>query len=212
MNILGGQLARDEHKYVSYANDRVTARLAMNEKKTDSSTDNARLDMMHHLIHALGPQTSRPFTRADLDAESSLLIAAGADTTSTTLAAALFYLTLPSSLPILSCLQSLLRNNYPSVEDIRSPSIVKDVYLRAVVDETLRLAPPVPTHLPREVISNSDGGIAISSSFIPSGTIVGCSAYVLHHGLDAYPDSFEFKPERWIPHPDVDLNPIHVVF
>ena len=197
MNLFGGQLARDEHAYVSYANDRVAERLAME----DNPTKKPRADMMHHMIHARDPVTSQPFTRQDLDAESSLLIAAGADTTSTTLAAAFFYLTLPSSLPILTEIQSQLRRTYVSISDIAAPSITAHTYLRAIIDETLRLAPPVPTHLPRTIIPNPSGGLMIDDNFIRQGTTVGCSAYVLHHDATAYPSPYEFLPERWIPHP-----------
>ena len=218
MNWFGGELARDEHKYVQYANDRVTERLAM-ETPTSSSSDTksssndnsdleastspsskpatSRKDMMHYILHARDPITSRPFTRSDLDAESSLLIAAGADTTSTTLAATFFYLTLPTSTPMLVELQSQLRAQFATIESIKSPQIVQHTYLRAVIDEVLRLAPPVPTHLPRMVVQ--PGGLEIAGEVIPKGTIVGCPAYVLHHDEECYPDSFAFRPERWIP-------------
>ena len=196
MNLFGGQLARDEHAYVSYANDRVTERLTIEK----DSTNKTRNDMMHHLIHARDPLTDKPFTRQDLDAESSLLIAAGADTTSTTLSAAFFYLTLPSSVPILQHIQSQLRSTYPALSSITTPSITTHTYLRAIIDETLRLAPPVPTHLPRTIIPNASGGLNFDDHFIPTGTTVGCSAYVLHHDPTAYPDPFSFRPERWIPH------------
>jgi len=66
MNLIGGELARDEHAFVSYANDRVTERLAME----DDSKQTPRNDMMHYMIHARDPITDRPFTRLDLDAES----------------------------------------------------------------------------------------------------------------------------------------------
>jgi cytochrome P450 len=156
-----------------------------------------RKDMMHFILNARDPQTDRPFSRSDLDAEASLLIAAGADTTSTTLAAALFYLTLPSSSRVLSKLQTELRESFASSADIKSPSITSHTYLRAVIDEVLRLAPPVPTHLPRQVIPNQ--GLNIDGMTIPRGAIVGVPAYALHHNEQYFPESWAFRPERWIP-------------
>ncbi len=162
--------------------------------------------MMHHMIHARDPITDRPRTRQDLDSESSLLIAVGADTTSTTLAAAFFYLTLPSSLPILQHIQSQLRNTYASFSAITSPSITTHAYLHAIIDETLRLTLPVPLHLPRTIIPSSSGGLTIDGHSKPSGTTVGCSAYVHRHNSTAYLDPFSFRPKRWIPRNDNDLS------
>jgi cytochrome P450 len=194
MNLFGGQLARDEHAYVAYANDRVAERLAMEERQAEKST--SRKDMMHYLLQARDPESGKPFSRSDLDADSSLLIAAGADTTSTTLAAAFFYLSLPTSRRILSRLQSQLRTTFSSVDAIKTPRIVSHQYLRAVIDEVLRLAPPVPTHLPRQIIPNE--GLEIDGACIPSGTIVGVPAYAIHHDETYYPDPWSFRPERWI--------------
>jgi cytochrome P450 len=198
VRLFGGQLEKDGLAYIAYANDRVTERL-----EAESSPDHKpRHDLMHHLIHARDPQTNAPFTRRDLDAESSLLIAAGADTTSTTLAAALFYLTLPSSQAILSDLTTQLSSQFPTVESIRGQAITNQPLLRAIIDESLRLSPSVPTHLPRTIVQNP--GITIAGHFIPKGTTVGCAAYVLHRDPLAFPKADEFLPERWLVDEDAE--------
>ena len=51
-----------------------------------------RRDFFHYLLNAKDPDTGAGFTERELWAESSLLIIAGSDTSSTALAAALFYL------------------------------------------------------------------------------------------------------------------------
>lgn len=212
MSWFGSVLAREGHMYVQYANDRVTARLAAesnhpfaNEKldlEADTiaslkvSSSSQRKDMMHYLLHARDPLTGQPFTRQDLDADASLLIAAGADTTSTVLAAAFFYLTLPTSTKVLSTLQTQLRNTF-SISAITSAQITQHAYLRAVLDEVLRLSPPVPTHLPRTIVQKP--GLVIDKHFIPAGTIVGVPAYAIHHNESYFPDSWTFNPDRWIP-------------
>ena len=148
-------------------------------------------------IVAHDPETGKPFRRSDLDADSSLLIAAGADTTSTTLAAAFFYLTLPSSEPILSRLQCQFRTVFPSAAMIKSPHIISHQYLRAVVDEVLRLTPPVPMHLPRQVIP--EAVLETDGHCLPLGTIICVPAYTIHHDEAYYPDPWSFRPERWVP-------------
>lgn len=191
MSLVGNETAQAEHAFVEYASACVKARA---EKEHNDKHD--RKDMMHYLLNARDPESGRPFTESDLDAEASLLIAAGADTTSSTLAAAFFYLTLPSSLGVLAHLQQLLRSEFANISQITWSAIKSNTYLRAVIDETLRLAPAVPSELPRTILQNP--GLQIAGEFIPAGTTVGCAAYVLHHDEDAYPDSFSFRPERWI--------------
>lgn len=197
MSKIGGEIAKAEHAFVAYASSCVKDRVAK-ERETGK---NDRRDMMHYILDAKDPETGQPFTDQDLDAESSLLIAAGADTTSSVLAAAFFYLTLPSTHDVLIHLQRQLRHEFRDIAQITWSAIQTNQYLRAVIEETLRMAPVVPSELPRTILR--EPGLEIAGHFIPAGTTVGCSAYVLHHDETAYPDSFSFRPERWIPHETV---------
>lgn len=68
-------------------------------------------------------------------------------------------------------------------------------YLDACVKEAFRLHPAAG--LPMERIVPA-GGTEIAGRFIPGGTIVGCSAWVLHHNKDIFgEDTDAFRPERW---------------
>ncbi|KPI41872.1 Isotrichodermin C-15 hydroxylase [Cyphellophora attinorum] len=199
MSLFGGQLAKDEHAYVEYANNQVTDRISRQSAHDGNQTKIQRKDVMHYILEA-----PTAFTRTELDAESSLLIAAGADTTSTTLAAALFYLTLQSSAAYLRMLTEELRSKFSTIDSMTgiqlSPTAIP--LLRAVIEETLRLSPSVPTHLGRLVVQRP--GLAIPASdgteeFVPTGTIVGAAAYVVHRDPSAFPYADEFRPERWLP-------------
>ena len=59
----------------------------------------------------------------------------------------------------------------------------------------MRLSPPVSSLLPREVLP---GGLDVDGCHFPGGTVVGVPAYAVHHKEAYYPDSFAYKPERWI--------------
>jgi len=63
------------------------------------------------------------------------------------------------------------------------------------MEETLRRAPPKPSHVPREVLP---GGLVIDGHHIPAGIVVGVPAYSIHHDPDYYPDPWSFRPERWL--------------
>lgn len=182
-------MAKDDQRFHEIARTVVGERIAAEGKRP------ARKDIMHHLLNAKDPVTGDRFSRGQLNVESSLLIAAGADTTSLTLAAAFFYLL--HNPRVMDNLVKEIRSTCSSKDlDTIAPSwLIRLPYLRAVIDETLRLCPPVPSLLPREVLR---GGAVIGSHYIPEGTIVGVPAYAIHRNPDYFPDPDRFYPERWI--------------
>lgn len=68
-------------------------------------------------------------------------------------------------------------------------------YLDMCVKEAFRLHPAPGLPLERVV---PPGGLEIAGRFVPGGTIVGCSAWVLHRDRRIFgEDADEFRPERW---------------
>ena len=59
----------------------------------------------------------------------------------------------------------------------------------------MRLCPPVPSLLPREVLA---GDIDVDGVRFPAGTVVGVPIYALHHNAEYHPDPFRFDPTRWM--------------
>ncbi|KAF9884372.1 hypothetical protein FE257_001828 [Aspergillus nanangensis] len=74
---------------------------------------------------------------------------------------------------------------------------VRDLpYLSAVIKEALRFHPAAGLPLERIVPS---GGTTVKGTYIPAGTIVGCSAWTLHQSSAIFGESPEqYRPERWI--------------
>lgn len=201
---LGGKAARDVVRYFAYAESQIASRrLAEEVASNGTSSKPTRKDFMHYLLSARDPETGAPpLKKAELDAESSLLISAGADTASITLSALFFYLI--HNPDALETATSEVRRTFAKVEEIVSgPKLNTCIYTRGCVEESLRLSPPVPAHLPREVLA---GGLMIDGEFYPEGTIVGTSAYAIHHHPAYYPEPFAFKPERWIPKPPKSIT------
>ena len=89
-----------------------------------------------------------------------------------------------------------MRSTFADVEDIvLGPQLTSCRYLRACIDEAMRLAPPVPALLPREVLS---GGMTIDGHHFPEGTVVGVPTYAIHRKADYFPDPLIYKPGRWL--------------
>jgi cytochrome P450 len=57
------------------------------------------------------------------------------------------------------------------------------------------MSPPIPGILPREVLP---AGVSIGGHAFPGGVEIGVTHYALHHNEKYYPDSFAYKPERWL--------------
>ena len=181
----------DKNPFTQYARAAVAKRMSPDHKPIGK-------DFISWLIDAKDPNTGKGFTLPQVWAESSLLIAAGADTSSTAMAAILFYLT--RNPEKLAKVTAELQSCFPTVNAIHSgPDLTACVYLRACIDEALRLSPPVPTLLPR---TSLPGGMTIDNHFIPEGVNIGVGAYSIHHNPAYYPDPHAFKPERWIVDPD----------
>ena len=164
-------------------------------ERTKVGADSDRKDFFYYLLNAKDPETGKGFTIPELWGESNLLIIAGSDTTSTALAASFFYLVHnPDKLEKVS---KEILESFSDLEAIHSsPKLNGLVYLRALVDEAMRLSPPVGGILPREVLP---GGIEVDGLEIPEGVVVGTPHYAIHHNPAYYPDPFTFIPERWIP-------------
>lgn len=168
-------------------------------ERTKIGLDTDRKDFFYYLLNARDPETGKGFTTPELWGESNLLIIAGSDTTSTALASAFFYLVHnPRTLDKLS---KEVMSTFTDLEEIHSGPILNScTYLRAVVDEAMRISPPVGGILPREVLP---GGLEVDDMYIPEGVVVGTPHYTIHHNPAYYPDPFTFIPERWI----VDSSP-----
>lgn len=190
--ILFRKIAAGRARYMNYSKGQAAER-------TKAGLDVERKDFFYYLLKARDPETGQGFSTPELWGESNLLIIAGSDTTSSALAASFFYLTHnPEKLRILV---EEVRAAFADVEDIRTgPQLAQLGYLRAVIDEAMRLSPSVGGILPRLVLN---GGLNVDGHHIPAGTVVGVPTYSIHHNAAYYSDPFAFSPERWLaaPHP-----------
>lgn len=184
--VLFPEIAAGRARYMKYSRGQLELRTALGEE-----TD--RRDFFYYLLKARDPETGLGFSTPELWGESNLLIIAGSDTTSTAMAATLFYLTRNEH--ALRKVTEEIRSKFNDVEEIvYGATLSSCTYLRACIDEAMRLSPSVGGILPREVLA---GGIKIEGERIPAGTVVGVPHYTIHHNEAYYPQPFQYMPERW---------------
>ena len=69
-------------------------------------------------------------------------------------------------------------------------------YLDACIKEAFRLHPAAGLPLERVV---PEGGTEIAGHYVPGGTIVGCSAWLIHLNKGIFGDDADvYRPERWL--------------
>lgn len=150
--------------------------------------DSSRSDILSLMMSARD-EAGEPMTDEELRDELITMLVAGHETTATALAWALYWI---HHLPevrekLLQELDSLGTNPDPNL-------ILRSPYLNAVCSETLRLYPIVLLALNRVVKSP----LEIMGYQLEPGTVVAPSIYLTHHREDLYPQSKQFKPERFL--------------
>lgn len=159
------------------------------------SEDESRKDFFHYLFSAEDPETgTRGFPPHEMYGEAELLIIAGSDTTAIVMGALLFYLVRDQA--IQAKLVDEIRSTFSSSSEIKSGSKLQSCkYLRAFIQEGLRVTPPVGGETLREV---REGGTDVDGTFFPPGVNVSVAYYCLSYNKDIYPEPLKFRPERWL--------------
>ncbi|KAI3562983.1 cytochrome P450 [Fusarium oxysporum f. sp. albedinis] len=133
---------------------------------------------LDYLLAAAPPAMSK--CNEEVFIESGSLVIAGSDTSAIGLAAAFFYLTRNPHAQEKHAKES--RAAFSSVGGIQGGAALhSSQYLRAFIQGTMRMSPPVPTDIAPEV---------------QQGTKASTVSYCMHHDPDMYPEPFEFRPER----------------
>jgi len=124
---------------------------------------------------------------------SALFIVAGSETTANALSGILARLIYnPEKY---QKLVKELRDAFKTEDDIKFEKLSELTYLNAVLEEGLRIHPPVPTGLLRTVPKEGD---TVDGLWVPGGTAVSVGAWAASHNPVNFKDCDEFIPERWI--------------
>ncbi|KAI1078585.1 benzoate 4-monooxygenase cytochrome P450 [Whalleya microplaca] len=157
----------------------------------------AKPDLYSMMVDSLHAPDGDRITLQEIWTEAISFFPAGADTTSAAISALFFYLSIYPE-----CYRRLveeIRTSFATSADIKGGAQLTNCrYLRACIDETLRLSPPIGGTLWRENTQQTDEPFIVDGHIIPPGTQVGVNIYALHHNERYFPDPFTFNPERFL--------------
>ncbi len=150
--------------------------------------DSDRIDILSLLMSAKDEQ-GKPMTDQELRDELMTMLFAGHETTATAMAWALYWTHQKPEV-----LEKLLQELDTLGESPDPMSIARLPYLSAVCNETLRIYPVAMLTFARVVQERVE---ILGHPFEPGTIMYGC-IYLMHQRQELYPNSKDFKPERFL--------------
>ncbi|KAG8954722.1 hypothetical protein FRC04_011155 [Tulasnella sp. 424] len=164
---------------------------AINQKKSGAAEDDEST-LLKHLVAATNDR--------DIIRDEILnILLAGRDTTAHAITAIFYFLATENRSIFTRLRQEVLdvvgpANPLPSFEQVRDMK-----YLRAVINETLRLMPSIPGNIRQAKESSIWVGEDGTRYYIPKGVTTIWSTIGLHRRSDLWgPDALQFDPDRWL--------------
>lgn len=144
----------------------------------------------------------------EIAAEISIMLNAGSTTTAIAITNAMYHL-----LKNPKCMQRLQQEVDETLDDDEEVAPYEKVkylpYLRACLDEALRITPPTSQGLTRETPAE---GMDVAGEYIPGGTSVAVSAYIAHRDPVVFPEPEQYIPDRWLGEAGKELGPYFLAF
>ncbi|CAF9920690.1 hypothetical protein IMSHALPRED_004976 [Imshaugia aleurites] len=173
--------------HASSANEKIRRRLAQGAEGTDAQ----RNDFMTYILRY---NNEKGMSVTEIECTFRFLVVAGSETIGTALTAMMGCLL--KNPEMLDRVTQEVRQSFPNASQMTSDAVSKLPYLAAVIEEGLRVCPPVSFGTPRVVPA---GGAKVSGYHLQAGTFVSCPGYASNHSALNFPDSpSTFNPERWL--------------
>jgi cytochrome P450 len=184
MSITPKSAMLDLERTLATAHDKVTARL---------SREPHHPDIMTYVLQHNKVFPDAALSHGEIVANSMAIVVAGSETLTTTLTAAIYYLLQDPK--AYKRVVNDIRGMFQSENSITAASVAMLPYVTAVLRESLRIAPPFPDGLRREV---PRGGARICNHMIPEGVTVSVPAWAAFQSKSHFVSPSQFLPERWL--------------
>lgn len=162
-------LAHGYHKFIGFCTQRIQDRIDVQGKVPST-------DIAHTLIEQYNQSPNKDLGFQYLAGDSRLIIVAGSDTTAATLVHLFHWLAKKPEL------QKRLRQELKGKHEHQY--IQDNNLLNGIINETLRMNPPVPSGVFRKVPKE---GVQIGNAFIPGNTVIQMPHYAMGHGKNSIP-------------------------
>ncbi|KAJ3376010.1 hypothetical protein GGF31_000076 [Allomyces arbusculus] len=205
------RLQRQMNKFNAFILDLVDRKLAaLKARKAAGLVANEQdMDLLDFMVEAADGDTE--YTREDLRSDTVIFFVGGHDTTSNALTAAIYFLGRHPEFQERARAEvlSVLDDVHPMCSANTFPYLTNEQvtllpYVTAVIKESLRLYPSIPSIPPRvttTTVTLQDGTV------LPPGTRVVASTMALHRSPALWgDDADEFRPERFL---EVDADKMH---
>ena len=171
-----------------------------------TQTKRTRPDFITHMVKH---NSENGMTSTELVSNASLLIAAGTETVATLLPAVTYLLA--THVETMAKATDEVRETFKDGSSIDIQGVSELKFLSAVIDEALRLFPPVPEGLPRVAPSEGQficghwipGGVSINPDLVnapltTAQTFVQISPYAANLSSNNFAEPKSFIPDRWL--------------
>jgi len=176
--LVPGDFSKERAMHMKMTEETTTARVS----RKDTA---ARGDFFKHILDKGIWDESKLVSHADA------LIVAGSETTASTLASLVYFLT--KNAQCMATLQEEVRNAFDTYDQINGDSTAKLTYLPAVIEEGLRMYPPAAFGMPR-----LSPGATVAGHYVPAGAVVSTQNLVSGYDPKYWYEPDSFRPERWI--------------
>lgn len=146
--------------------------------------------LVHALIAATDPSTGSPLADPEIGRELVVFLVAGHETTSTTLTYALWSLGRHAGIQERVAAEVAALGDRPLLPD----DMARLPYLVQVLQEAMRLCPPVPM-----IARIAKQDIAVDGFRVNAGTVLMVSAYAMMRDPALWDDPLRFDPDRFAP-------------
>lgn len=150
-------------------------------------------DLASMMLMARDEATGEGLSNEQVRDEVLTMLAAGTQTTATTVAWALHTMSIRDDIQDRASaeIHEVLGGRAMTFEDIERLD-----YLRRLLTETLRLYPPAWLLSRRATVE-----VTLDGHVLPPGASIFFSPYAVHHDPSIFPDPDSFDPDRWLPEP-----------
>ncbi|OJI83695.1 hypothetical protein ASPTUDRAFT_170703 [Aspergillus tubingensis CBS 134.48] len=150
--------------------------------------DDSRTDFLSAMLENAGQGV---ISTEEVAAQGQNLVIAGSETTATTLSAATYFILKHPE--VYAKMRDEIRSRFKDYSEITSSSVGQLPYFHAVLNETMRLYPPVPFGPPR-----ISPGAYVDGHYVPKKTEVSVHAWTTNRDARYFSDPTKFDPERWL--------------